>query len=96
MAPSIFAKKNLARIFSDIHGYGTIFLDRIRERNWFGLVHDNEDGYAYYCPELVTQFFTQIDTNTIDHDQQTFIVHFETGDIVVNSNTLEMVTYIDR
>ena len=70
MAPSIFAENNFARIFMDIHGYGTIFLDRIRERNWFGLVYDNEDGDAYYCPELVTQFYTQIDTNTIDHDQQ--------------------------
>ena len=38
----------------DVHGYGTIFLDRIKERNWFGLVYDNEDGDAYYCPDLIS------------------------------------------
>jgi len=54
-------------------------------------VYDNEYGDAYYRPELVTQFYTQIDTNIFDHDQQTFIVHFETRDIIVNINTLEMV-----
>ena len=48
MALSIFPEKNFARIFTDIHGYGTNFLDYIRERNWFGLVYDNEDGDAYY------------------------------------------------
>ena len=57
-------------------------------------MYDNEDDDAYYCPESVTQFYTQIDTNTIDHDLQIFIVHVETGDIIVNLNTLEMVTYI--
>ena len=57
-------------------------------------MYDKEDGDAYYCSKLVTQFFTQIDTNTINYDQQTFIVHFETGDIIVNVNTLEMVTHI--
>ena len=94
MAPTIFAEKNFTRIFTDIHGNGTIFLDRIRERNCFGLVYDNEDGDAYYCPELVTQFYTQLDKNSIDHDQQTFIVYFETRDIIVNVNTLELVTQV--
>ena len=51
---------------------------------------DIEDGDAYYCPELVTYFYTQIDTNTIVYDHQTFIVHFESGDIVVNVYSLEM------
>jgi len=78
----------------DVNGYGTIFLDQIRERNLFGLVFDNEDGDAYYCPELVIQFYTQIDTNTIDHYHQTFIVHFESRDIVVNINTLEIITHV--
>ena len=50
MAPTIFPEKNFARIFKDIHGYGTIFLDRIRERNWFGLVYDNEDVMLIIVP----------------------------------------------
>ena len=94
ITPPSLLKRILLGFVLDIHGYGTIFLDRIRERNWFRLVYDNEDGVAYYCPKLVTQFFTQIDTNTIDLDQQTFIVHFETGDIIVNINTLWIVTHI--
>ena len=44
MAPTIFAEKNFARIFTDIQNYGTIFLERIKEGNCFGLVYDNEDG----------------------------------------------------
>ena len=55
---------------------------------------DIEDGDAYYCPELVTHFYTQIDINTIVHDHQTFTVHFESGDIVVNVNSLEIVTHV--
>jgi len=94
MAPTIFAEKNFARSFTDIHGSCTIFLDHIRERNWFGLVYDNEDGNAYYSPKLVTQFYTQIDTNTIDHDHHNFVVHFESRDIVVSINTLKIVTHV--
>jgi len=57
-------------------------------------VYDNENGDVYYSHELVTQFYTQIDINTIDHDLKTFIVHFETGNTIVNLNTLEMITHI--
>jgi len=94
MAPTVFAEKNFASVFIDVHGYGTIFLDRIREKNLFGLVYDNEDGDAYYCPDLVTQFYTHIDTSTFDHDLLSFIVHFDSGDIVVNINTIKMITQI--
>jgi len=31
MAPIIFTEKIFARIFIDVHGYGTIFLGHIRE-----------------------------------------------------------------
>ena len=54
MALTIFGEKNFSSIFMDVKGYGTIFLDSIRERNWFGLVYDNEDSDVYYCPNLVT------------------------------------------
>ena len=47
IAPTIFAEKNFVRIFMDVNNYGTIFLDRIREWNWFGLVYDNEDSNVY-------------------------------------------------
>jgi len=46
MAPTIFAEKNFARVFMNVNSYGTIFLGRIRERNWFGLVYDNEVKYT--------------------------------------------------
>ena len=94
MAPTIFTEKNFARVFMDVHGYGTISLDRIRERNWFELVYDNEDSDVYYFPNLITQFYTHIDSSTIDHDLHTFIVHFDSGDLIVNINTIEMITKI--
>ena len=40
MAPTIFAKKNFTRIFIDVNDFGIIFLDGIRERNWFGLAYE--------------------------------------------------------
>ena len=52
MAPSIFVEKDFARIFSDINGYGHIFLDRIREWNWYALVYDNSEHEAYIAPSL--------------------------------------------
>ena len=68
----------------DVNGYGTIFINRIRERHWYGLVSDNEYGDAFYYPDLVIQFYTNIDTSTIDHELHTFIVQFDSGDLVVN------------
>ena len=58
------------------------------------ITYDNEDSDVHYCPNLVTQFYSHIDTSTIDHDLHTFIVHFDSGDFVVNINTIEMVTQI--
>ena len=46
MAPSIFAEKDFARIFSDINGYDHFFLDQIRECDWYALVYDNSDHEA--------------------------------------------------
>ena len=43
----IFPEKDFSRIFSDVHGYGTVFLDQIRERQCYGLVYDNTDLDAY-------------------------------------------------
>ena len=61
MPPTIFAEKNVCRILSDVSGYGHVFLDRIREWNWFTLVYDNLEYEAYYCPELVKIFYSSID-----------------------------------
>ena len=41
MAPSILVEKDFSRILTDMNGYGHVCLDRIRERNWYGLVYDN-------------------------------------------------------
>ena len=79
MASSIFTEKYFSRILSDINGYGHVFLDRIRERNWYSLVYDNSEFEAYYCPELVKRFYTCIYTTTIDLDDHQFTVHFDTG-----------------
>ena len=81
MAPSIFAEKDFFRLFSDIHGYGHIFLDRIREWNWYTLVYDNSDHEAHYCPELLKLFYASIDQASIDlttpiHDTLTYRYHY--------------------
>ena len=44
MAPTIFAEKIFSRILMDVNGYGTVFMDRIRERHWYGLMYANKDG----------------------------------------------------
>ena len=61
MALIIFAEKDFSRIFNDILGYDTMFLDRNRKRQWYGLVYDNTDLDAFYCPELVKKFYFGID-----------------------------------
>ena len=66
MAPTIFAEKNFSRILSDVNGFGHVFLDRIREWNWFTLVYDSSEYEAYYCPELVKLFYSNLDQATID------------------------------
>ena len=92
MAPTIFPEKDFSYIFNDVQGYGTVFLDRIRERQWYGLVYDNTNLDAYYCPDLVKQFYLGIDVETIDHDQ--FVVHFDHGDLAVTRDTIEAVTQV--
>jgi len=94
MAPTIFAEKIFSRILTDVNGYGSVFVDSIRERHWYGLVYDKDESDAFYCPDLVTQFYTNIDTSTIDHDLHQFNVHFDSGDLVVNINTIEDITQI--
>ena len=53
MASVIFPEKDFSRIFSDVHRYNTVFLDRIRERQWYRLVYDNTDLDACYRSDLV-------------------------------------------
>ena len=94
MAPTIFAEKNFSMILTDVNGYRTIFIDCIRERHWYELAYDNVDSDAFYCLDLVIQFYTNIDTSTIDHDLHQFIMHFDSGDLVVDINTIEDITQI--
>ena len=60
----------------------------------YKLVYDNADRDAFYCPDLVAQFYTNIDASTIDNDLHQFIVHFNSGDLVVNINTIDEITQI--
>jgi len=45
-------------------------------------------------PQFGNPFYTHNNTSTIDHDLCTFIVHFDSGDFVVNINMIEMVIQI--
>ena len=94
MAPTIFAEKDFSRIFSDINGYGHVFLNRIRVWNWFILVYDNSEYEAYYCLALVKVFYSSIDQTTIDLDAHKFTVHLEIGDIVVTTDMIEDYTQV--
>jgi len=53
MTPTVFPEKDFSNILSDVNGYGYVFLDRIREHNWYDLVYDNSNGDAFYCPDIV-------------------------------------------
>ena len=57
-------------------------------------MYDNSEFDAYYCPELVKKFYTCIDTATIDLDHHQFIVHFDTGDIMVTVDMIEDYTKV--
>ena len=92
MAPVIFPENGFSRIFGDVHGYGAVFLDRIRERQWYGLVYDNTDLDAYYCPDLVNKFYVDIDVATVDHDH--FVVYLDHRDLEVTRDTIEEATQI--
>ena len=94
MAPFIFAKKDFARILSDVNGYGHEFLDRIRAWDWYELVYDNSDHEAYYCPELVKLFYTSINQASINFDTYQILVHLPTGDIVITLALLEEFTHV--
>jgi len=94
MAPSIFAEKDFSRILTDTNGYDHVFLERIREINWYSLVYDNSEFDAYYCTELVKEFYTCIDTTTIDLDHHQFTVHFETEDVMVTIDMIEIYTQV--
>jgi len=89
-----FAEKDFSRILTNTNGYVHVFLDRIRERNWYGHVYDNSEFDAYYYPELVKKFYTCIDTPTIDLGHHQFTVHFDTEDIIVKVDMIEDYTQI--
>jgi len=79
MLPTIFFEKDFFKIFNDIHGYGTVFLDRIRERQWYELVYDNSDVDTFYCSDLVRKFYLRIDIDFINLDLNQFLVHLDHG-----------------
>jgi len=88
---NIVAEKDFSRILSDINGYGQVFLNTIREWNWF---YDNLEYEAYYCPAFVKIFDSSINQTTIDLDTHKFVVHLETGDIAVTSYMIKDYTQV--
>jgi len=57
-------------------------------------VYDNTVLDSFYCPELIKQFYTGIDASTIDLIFNQFVVHFNTGDLLVTLDTIAEVTQI--
>ena len=49
---------------------------------------------SFYCPELIKQFYTGIDASTIDQILNQFVVHFDTGDLLVTLDIIAEVTQI--
>jgi len=94
MALIIFLEKDFFKIFNDVHGYGTVFLDRIRERQWYGLVYDNSDVDTFYYPDLLRKFYLRIDIDFINLDLNQFFVHLDHGDLLVTIETIEEVTQV--
>ena len=94
MAPTIFVEKDFSRILTDVNQCDHVFIDRIRERNFYTLVYDNTDFNSFYCPDLVKQFYTSIDASTINLDLNQFVVRFDTGDLLVTIDTIAEVTQI--
>jgi len=63
-----------------MNGYRHVFLDRIREWNWFTLIYYNSEYEAYYCPKLVKIFYSSIESTTIYFDANKFTMHLEIGE----------------
>jgi len=94
MAPSIFQEKDFSRTLSDLNGYGQIFIDCIKKREWYTLVYDNTNVDVFYCPDLVRKFYTGIDTIFIDLNQNQFLVHLESRDLLVTIDRIQEVTQL--
>ena len=94
MAPSIFTKNDFSCIFNSVNGYGHVFLDRIRERNWYELIYDNTNIDVFYYPELVKKIYLGIDTTTIDLEHNQFFVHFNHEKLLVTLEAIDEVTQI--
>ena len=77
MVPSIFPDKDFSSILNDNNEYGYMFMEKIRERGWYGLVYTNVVVDVLYCPDLVKKFYENIDPSTIKLDLNHFIVHFD-------------------
>ena len=94
MAPSIFSEKDFGKILCDSNGYGHMFLDRIRAWDWYNLVYDNSENDAFYCPELVTLFYTSIDHASVNVHTYQFTVHMPLGDLFITLPLLEEMTSV--
>ena len=94
MAPSIFSEKDFGKLLCDPHGYGHVFIDRIRAWNWYNLVYDNAENDTFYCPDLVTMFYTNLDHASVDSQAHHFTVHMPLGDLFITLPLLEEHTHV--
>ena len=94
MAPTLFAERDFSKLLCDHHGYGHIFIDRIRAWDWFTLAYDNDNNDVFYCPDLVTMFYNSIDHASIDLHTFQFTVHMPLGDLFITIPLLEEITNV--
>jgi len=61
---------------------------------WYGLVYDNVDVDVFCCPDLVKKFYESIDPTIINLDQHQFIVHFDSGNLIITVDLIHRVTQL--
>ena len=93
-ASAIFPEKNFSQILSDVNGHEHVFIDRIRKRHWYNLVYDNTDVDVFYFLDLVWKYYTGIDTDMIDLDQNKFLVHLVNRNFLITVERIQEVTQI--
>ena len=69
-----------------------VFADRIRERGRYSFANENTDVDVYYCPNLVKKFSISINPSTINLDQNCFVIHLDSGDLIVMLDLVQEVT----
>jgi len=71
-----------------------MFVDRIQEQGWYGLVYGIVDVNVFYCLDLFKKFYINIDPLTININLNQFTIYFDSGDIIKTADLIHGVTHI--